>query len=83
MENKNQHLLSDDELEGVSGGYAAGDVVNISPPLVEYCPKCGKLLANLPVTITGVRGVLGNQTVYWVTYSCCGHKAARIEADFL
>lgn len=79
MENRKQHLLSDDELEGVSGGYAVGDVVRVRNDKIEYCSNCARLLQNYEVTITGVRGVLDGHTVYWVTRSCCGFKSSIID----
>lgn len=85
MENKEKNIapidLDDDQLEGVSGGYAAGDTVTVSSPNIEYCPKCARLIANLPATVTGVRGILNGKTIYWVTFSCCGHKTSRLEDD--
>lgn len=50
MENKEKEIdmiaLDDDQLEAVSGGYNAGDVVNITPFTVQYCNGCGKLMHN-------------------------------------
>ena len=83
MENKENNFtpieLDDDQLENISGGFAVGDVVKISSWQVQYCPRCGTLIANLPATITGIRGTVDNKTNYWVTYSCCGYKSSSIE----
>jgi len=84
MENMEKDMaLNDDCLEEVTGGYGVGDTVLIRPNRIEYCPNCARLIANLPVTLTGVRGVLDGKTIYWVTYSCCGHRTSRIETDIL
>ena len=41
MENKEKEIdmiaLDDDQMEAVSGGYNAGDVVNITPFTIQYC----------------------------------------------
>lgn len=83
MKNKEKDFspieLDDDQLEDISGGYEVGSVVSISSPTIRYCPGCGRLIRNLPVTITGVRGVLDGKTIYWITHSCCGHKTSEIE----
>jgi hypothetical protein len=83
MENKEKEIdmiaLDDDQLEAVSGGYNAGDVVNITPFTIQYCNGCGKLMHNFPVTITGVRGVLDGVTLYWVRHCCCGYKSSISE----
>ena len=71
--------LDDEQLEDISGGYAVGEVVKITPNIIEYCPGCGRLVNNLPATITGVRGILDNKTIYWVTQSCCGYRSSRVE----
>jgi hypothetical protein len=86
MENKEKDfdgiVLEDDQLEEISGGFNIGDTVHVNSQLVEYCPRCGRLVQNLPATITGVRGVLDNKTIYWVTFSCCGYKSSRSEVAF-
>lgn len=69
--------LDDDQLENVSGGYEAGDVVTLIPRTIAHCPRCGRLLSNLSVTIDGVRAIEDDDTLYWVTYSCCGHKTSE------
>jgi hypothetical protein len=74
--------LDDAQLEGISGGYEIGSVVNIHSGMVKYCPGCGRLIMNIPATITGVRGVLDGKTLYWVTYSCCGYRSSSSETAF-
>lgn len=82
--NKNNPAeLNDEELDQVVGGYGVGDTVCCSKDIVDYCPRCGRLLKNYEVTITGVRGVLKGETIYWVTYNCCGHKSSIIETEIL
>jgi hypothetical protein len=71
--------LDDDMLEAVTGGYSAGDVVNVNTQKVKYCEKCGRLIMNYQATITGVRGELDGKTVYWVTRNCCGYRTCVIE----
>lgn len=88
MNNKNFEI-DDDMLDGVSGGtgtdtvvtlkYRVGDVVKINPPIIDYCPKCAALLKNYEATITGLRGILDGNPVYWITLKCCGHKSSVIE----
>lgn len=74
--------LDDAQLEDISGGYEIGSVVNIYSNMVRYCPGCGRLIWNLPATITGVRGVLDGITQYRVTYSCCGYRSSSSETAF-
>lgn len=75
--------LTDDQLDTVVGGYGIGDTVTCSLAAIAYCPNCAALLKNFKATITGVRGVLKGETIYWVTYHCCGHKSSLIESDIL
>lgn len=75
--------LSDDELDQVVGGYGIGDTVFCSHFNVEYCSNCGRLLKNFEATITGVRGVLNGQTIYFITRKCCGKNATIPETAIL
>ncbi|MBR2869139.1 MAG: hypothetical protein IKB88_08800 [Clostridia bacterium] len=88
LNNKNFEI-DDDMLDAVSGGtgadtvvtlkYRVGDVVIINPPTIDYCPRCAKLLKNYEATITGVRGILNGNPIYWITRKCCGYKTSEIE----
>lgn len=81
--------LSDDELDEVAGGtgtdtvvtlkYRVGDVVIINQTEIKYCPRCAKLLSNYEATITGVRGILDGNPIYWITRKCCGYETSEIE----
>ena len=71
--------LQDSVLENVTGGVNIGDTVTIRDNRIDYCPRCGRLLMNYQATITGVRGVLDGNTLYWVTRKCCGYKSSVIE----
>ena len=81
MEENKTFELNDEELDQVVGGYGVGDTVTCSKSAIDYCPKCGRLLMNYRVTITGVRGVLDGKTVYWVTRNCCGSKTIITETE--
>ena len=83
MEDKTMYELSDNEMEHISGGVAAGDVVRASADEIAYCSNCGRLLKNYEATITGIRGVLNGKTIYWVTRNCCGWKSSMIETEIL
>ena len=41
------------------------------------------MLSGYGVTITSVRGVLDGNTVYWVTYNCCGRRSGVIETEIV
>ena len=82
-ENINIKELNDRDLEQVVGGYKVGDTVQCSPDMIAYCSNCGRLLKNYDVTITGIRGVLNGNTLYWVERKCCGHKSSIIETEIL
>ena len=71
--------LSDDELDAVVGGYEVGQMVQVRNETLEYCPGCGKMMTSYEATITDVRGALDGNTVYWVTYNCCGRRASVAE----
>lgn len=75
--------LTDDMLESVAGGFSVGDTVNIRSVQIQYCPRCGKLLTNYNATITGIRGVLNGNVIYWITRDCCGYKTSEIETAFV
>lgn len=75
--------LDDDQLDHVVGGYSVGDVVTCNKWSIEYCPRCGKLLRNYEVTITGERGVVDGKKLYWCTYSCCGYKSSVLESAII
>lgn len=62
--------------------YKIGDVVRIETARKEYCNGCGRLVNNSTATITGIRGILDGNTVYWITRLCCGHKTSYIETSF-
>lgn len=89
LKNNGPVELIDDELDEVVGGtgtdtvvtlkYRVGDVVIINPPEIDYCPRCAKLLKNYEATITGVRGILDGNPIYWITRKCCGYKTSEIE----
>lgn len=88
LENKSFEI-DDDMLDEVAGGtgtdtvvtlkYRVGENVIIDPPVIDYCPRCAKLLKNYEATITGVRGILDGYPVYWITRKCCGYKTSEIE----
>ena len=81
--------LGDDKLDAVAGGtgtdtvvtlkYRVGDVVIVNRKQIDYCPRCARLLINYEATITGIRGILDGNPVYWITRKCCGHKSSEIE----
>ena len=75
--------LDDDELEAVNGGVEIGDVVNCRSSQIQYCAGCGALIHYYQGTITGVRGVLDGQTVYWIKLSCCGRISSIVETSIL
>lgn len=89
LENNGPAELSDDMLDAVAGGtgtdtvvtlkYRVGDVVIINPSEITYCPSCARLLKNYEATITGIRGILNGNPVYWITRKCCGYKTSEIE----
>ncbi|MBQ8227694.1 MAG: hypothetical protein IJZ88_01635 [Clostridia bacterium] len=89
LKNNGPEELSDDALDAVAGGtgadtvvtlkYRVGDVVIINPPIIDYCPSCARLLKNFEATITGIRGILDGNPLYWITQKCCGHKTSVIE----
>ena len=79
MEDMKKFELNDEALDTVAGGYEIGQTVHFRNDKIEYCPKCGKLLTNYEATITGVRGVLDGNTVYWINRGCCGSKTSESE----
>lgn len=89
LENKGPVEISDDMLDAVAGGtgtdtvvtlkYRVGDVVIINPTEITYCSSCAALLKNYEATITGIRGILDGNPVYWITRKCCGCKSSEIE----
>lgn len=89
LKNNGPEEISDDMLDAVAGGngtdsgvipkYSVGDVVKINLPTIDYCPSCARLLKYYDATITGVRGILNGNPVYWITMKCCGHKTSVLE----
>ncbi len=78
---ENTIRLQEAAISGKKHLYSIGDVVNCKKWTVEYCPNCGKLIMNYQATITGFRGIdaLDGNDLYWITYSCCGHKTSVSE----
>lgn len=83
MEDMKIYEIDDDELSSVVGGYEIGTTVHCRSHKVTYCNRCGKMLMEYDATITGVRGVLDGETVYWITRNCCGYKSSVIETSIL
>ena len=81
MDDMKKVELGDDELDQVVGGYGVGDTVTCTKSAIEYCEGCGRLLKNYQATITGVRGVLDGNTIYWITRTCCGKKTSMRELE--
>ena len=81
MDDMKKVELGDDELDQVVGGYGVGDTVTCTKSAIEYCEGCGRLLKNYQATITGVRGVLDGNTIYWITRTCCGRSSSIIETE--
>ena len=75
--------LNDDQLNQIVGGVSVGDVVQLRSNVIQYCPRCAKLLMNYEATITGLRGVLDGKKIYWITRKCCGYKTSVIESDIV
>ena len=82
MEDMKKFELNDEELDTVVGGYDVGATVHLRGTDGPYC-QCGKMLSGYGVTITGVRGVQDGNTVYWITYNCCGRRSSVIETEIV
>ena len=79
MDDMKTYELDDNELDAVVGGYSIGDRVLCKSQMVQYCPRCGKLVMEYEATITGIRGEVDGRTFYWVTRDCCGYKTSVSE----
>ena len=79
--NEKNYELNDEQLDQVVGGYGVGDTVTCTKSAIEYCEGCGRLLNNYQAKITGVRGVLDGNTIYWITRNCCGKKTIMSELE--
>ena len=78
MDDMKKVEMNDEQLGQVVGGYGVGDTVTCTKSAIEYC---GRLLKNYQATITGVRGVLDGNTIYWITRTCCGKKTSMSELE--
>ena len=83
MDDMKKVEMNDEQLGQVVGGYGVGDTVTCTKSAIEYCDGCGRLLKNYQATITGVRGVLDGNTIYWITRTCCGKKTSMSELEIL
>lgn len=83
MQDMKKYEISDDELDLVAGGYEVGTTVHCRDDKINYCSNCGKLLLRYDATVTGIRGVLDGQTIYWITRHCCGYKSSIIESAII
>lgn len=71
-------LLSDDELEGVSGGVKVGTATHKCP----ICKKTHKFLTAYPWCIRGKSGFVTTQATQYCSYSCIFSKYTKHGRDY-